>query len=121
MSDSSRLPHRLAVALVFGAAFLCCLPAVDAPFTFDEQAGIEDNRVVHPGASFAEAVRYRYSPDQARPVFFASLLLDADLWGMKPRGFRLTGFLLHLACGAILYVLLRRLHPGTPARQRTRP
>lgn len=110
MSDSSRLPHRLAVALVFVAALLCCLPAVDTPFTFDEQAGIEDNRVVHPGAPFGEALRYRYSPDQARPVFFGSLLLDANLWGLKPRAFRLTGFLLHLACGAILYLLLRRPH-----------
>ena len=110
MSDSSRLPHCLAVALVFVAALLCCLPAADAPFTFDEHAGIEGNRVVHPGAPFGEALRYRYSPDQARPVFFASLLLDADLWGLKPRAFRLTGFLLHLACGALLYLLLRRPH-----------
>jgi len=108
LSDRGLLLQRLAVGFVFVAAFACCLPAVDAPFTFDEQAGIADNRVAHPGASFGEALRYRYSPDQARPVFFASLLLDADLWGGGPRGFRLTGFLLHLACGAILYLLLRR-------------
>jgi tetratricopeptide (TPR) repeat protein len=114
LSDRGLLLQRLAVGFVFVAAFACCLPAVDAPFTFDEQAGIADNRVVHPGASVGEALRYRYSPDQARPVFFASLLLDADLWGPAPRGFRLTGFLLHLACGAILYLLLRR-SSDTPA------
>ena len=115
MSDRGPLYQRLAVGLVFLATFVCCLPAAGAPFTFDEQAGIADNRVVHPGASFGEALRYRYSPDQARPVFFASLLVDADLWGPGPRGFRLTGFLLHLACGAVLYLLLRR-PSGTTAR-----
>jgi len=104
---------RLALVLLLVVTFLCCLPAVNAPFTYDEHAGIEDNRVVHPGARVAEAVAFRYSPDQARPLFFASLLMDADLWGMRPAGFRLTGFLLHLACGVLLWLLLAR-PPGTP-------
>ena len=107
------MPPRLALALLLVVTFLCCLPAVNAPFTYDEHAGIEDNRVVHPGARLAEAVMFRYSPDQARPLFFASLLLDADLWGMRPAGFRLTGFLLHLACGVLLWLLLAR-PPDTP-------
>ncbi len=107
------MPPRPALALLLVVTFLCCLPAVNAPFTYDEHAGIEDNRVVHPGARLAEAVAFRYSPDQARPLFFASLLLDADLWGMRPAGFRLTSFLLHLACGVLLWLLLAR-PPGTP-------
>ena len=107
------MPPRLALALLLVVTFLCCLPAVNAPFVYDEHAGIEDNRVVHPGARLADAVAFRYSPDQARPLFFASLLLDADLWGMRPAGFRLTGFLLHLACGVLLWLLLAR-PPGTP-------
>jgi len=106
------LRSRLALGSLLVVTFLCCLPAADAPFTYDEHAGIEENRVVHTGSSLGEALAYRYSPDQARPLFFASLLLDADLWGMAPRGFRLTGFLLHLVCGALLYLLLRR-PPGT--------
>jgi tetratricopeptide (TPR) repeat protein len=108
----TRRLEALALGLFLVVTFFCCLPAVDAPFTYDEDAGIEDNRVVHPGASLGEALAYRYSPDQARPVFFASLLLDANLWGMRPRGFRVTCFLLHLACGALLYFLLKR-PPGT--------
>jgi len=102
------MPPRLALLLLLLVTFLCCLPAVNAPFTYDEHAGIEENRVVHPGARLAEAVAFRYSPDQARPLFFASLLLDADLWGMRPAGFRVTGFLLHLACGVLLWLLLAR-------------
>ncbi|HYS04997.1 MAG TPA: tetratricopeptide repeat protein [Candidatus Dormibacteraeota bacterium] len=102
------MPPRLALLLLLLVTFLCCLPAVNAPFTYDEHAGIEENRVVHPGARLADAVAFRYSPDQARPLFFASLLLDADLWGMRPAGFRVTGFLLHLACGVLLWLLLAR-------------
>ncbi|OLD65013.1 MAG: hypothetical protein AUI47_03220 [Acidobacteria bacterium 13_1_40CM_2_68_5] len=106
------LRSRLALGSLLVVSFLCCLPAADAPFTYDEHAGIEENRVVHTGSALGEALAYRYSPDQARPLFFASLLMDADLWGMQPRGFRLTGFLLHLVCGALLYLLLKR-PPGT--------
>ena len=102
------MPPRLALLLLLLVTFLCCLPAANAPFTYDEHAGIEENRVVHPGARLAEAVAFRYSPDQARPLFFASLLLDADLWGMRPAGFRVTGFLLHLGCGVLLWLLLAR-------------
>jgi tetratricopeptide (TPR) repeat protein len=104
----------VAVAGVFVLGLAVCLPAADAPFTFDEQAGIADNRAIRPGAPLREAILYRYSPDQARPVFFASLLFDADLWGRGPRGFRVIGFLMHLACGAILYLLLRRSDGRAP-------
>ena len=112
MIHGTRRLDAFALGLLLAVTFVCCLPAVNAPFTYDEDAGIEDNRVVHPGARLGEALAYRYSPDQARPVFFASLLLDANLWGMQPRGFRLTCFVLHLACGVLLYLLLRR-PPGT--------
>lgn len=112
MTHGTRRLDAFALGLLLAIAFACCLPAVNAPFTYDEDAGIEENRVVHPGAHLGEALAYRYSPDQARPVFFASLLMDANLWGMQPRGFRTTCFLLHLACGVLLYLLLRR-PPGT--------
>lgn len=88
---------------------LCCLPSIEAPFTFDEQAGIAENRAVHPEASLRQALHYRYSPDQIRPLFFGSLLLDAKAHGLNPRGFRITNLALHLLCGLALMALLRRL------------
>ncbi len=112
MSSPRTILRHLPLALLLLFTFLCCLPAMDAPFTYDEHAGIEENRVVHPGARLGEALAFRYSPDQARPLFFASLLLDADLWGRQPRGFRVMSFLLHLACGVLLHLLLKR-PPGT--------
>jgi tetratricopeptide (TPR) repeat protein len=99
-------PVVLLLLLVVTA--IACLPALQAPFTFDEQAGVATNRAVHPGASWRDALTYRFSPDQMRPLFFASLLLDARLWGLAPRGFRRTDVFLHLVTGALVWLLLRR-------------
>ncbi len=98
----------LILLLLLAVTTFACLPALDAPFTFDEQAGVATNRAVHPGASWKDALTYRFSPDQTRPLFFASLLLDARLSGLEPRGFRRTDVLLHLATGVLVWLLLRR-------------
>jgi len=42
LSDRRRPVPGLALGLLLVVTFLCCLPAVDAPFTYDEHAGIED-------------------------------------------------------------------------------
>jgi Tfp pilus assembly protein PilF len=109
--------------LLLAVAACACLPAIDAPFTFDERAGILDNRAVHPGADLRQALGYRFSPDQMRPLFFASLWLDSQRQGLSPRGFHVTSLLLHLACGLLVYALVRRalvrsavrLPPAAPA------
>jgi Tfp pilus assembly protein PilF len=98
----------LLLALLLAVTAGACLPAIDAPFTFDERAGILDNRAVHPGADLGQALSYRFSPDQMRPLFFASLWLDSQRQGLGPRGFHVTNLLLHLACGGLVFVLARR-------------
>jgi protein O-mannosyl-transferase len=103
------------LALLFVVTAAVCLPAVDAPFTYDERAGIADNRAVHPGAPLSAALRYRFSPDQMRPLFFASLWADAQLWGTTPRPYRLTDIALHLMAGLLIYLLLRRGLAAPPA------
>jgi Tfp pilus assembly protein PilF len=105
----SRTQRSLTLVALLAVTALCCLPAIDAPFTFDEQAGLADNRAVHPGAPLRDALLYRFSPDQARPLFFLSLRLDAAVHGLGPRGYRITGLLLHLLTGLAVYALLRRL------------
>jgi tetratricopeptide (TPR) repeat protein len=100
---------RLALAALLATTALCCLPSIDAPFTFDEQAGIAENRAVHPGATLRQAFLYRFSPDQTRPLFFVSLLLDARAHGVQARGYRITNLALHLMAGLTLFALLRRL------------
>jgi len=87
---------------------LAVTPALDGAFTFDEHAGVAGNRSIHPGAPAAAALAYRFSPDQTRPLFFLSLWMDARLQGMAPRGFRTTNVALHLACGIVVFLLLRR-------------
>src|SRR5262249_54057494 len=108
MSDALRRTLLLGLLLL---TCVCCLPSLRAPFTHDEEAGIAVNRYVHPGASLADAARYRFSPDQWRPVFFVTLWLESRLHGLEPRGYRLVSLLMHLACGVAVYVLLRRLRP----------
>jgi Flp pilus assembly protein TadD len=87
---------------------LAVAPAVDGAFTFDEHAGVTGNRAIHPGAPASAALAYRFSPDQTRPLFFISLWLDARLHGLAPRGFRTTDIALHLLCGIVVFLLLRR-------------
>ena len=103
-----RVTIAAALLVLLIVTIAACWPAIDAPFTFDEQAGVAANRAVHPGASWRDALTYRFSPDQARPMFFASLLLDARLHGMAPRGFRCTDLILHLVAGVLVWRLLRR-------------
>ena len=110
MSDALR---RLLLLALLGVTFACCLPSLDAPFTHDEEAGIANNRAVHPGATLRQAATYRFSPDQTRPLFFVTLLLEARLHGLAPRGYRVLSLLMHMACGLVVYVLLRRLRPAS--------
>src|SRR5262245_23239717 len=108
MSDTLR---RLLLLALLGVTVLCCLPSLDAPFTHDEEAGIAVNRFVHPGAALRDAATYRFSPDQWRPVFFVTLLLEGLWHGLAPHGYRAVSLVMHLACGIVVYRLLRRLRP----------
>lgn len=109
-------PARLLLAGLVLLTAAVCLPAIDAPFTHDEEAGIAANRTIRPGAPLAPVLAYRFSPDQSRPVFFLSLWADARRAGrITPRPFRITSLALHLICGLLIYALLRRLDPDDSA------
>ncbi|HEX9427548.1 MAG TPA: tetratricopeptide repeat protein [Candidatus Polarisedimenticolia bacterium] len=104
----TRRAEILTLALLCCVTIAVCLPAIDAPFTFDETAGIAGNRAVRPESPISSAIAYRYSLDQARPLFFLSLWADARLFGTAPRGFRATNLLLHLVSSLLVYALIRR-------------
>ncbi len=109
VTTARSLTATAALVVLFALTALAVAPAFDGAFTFDEQGGLADNRAVHPGARLVDALAFRYSPDQSRPVFFLSLWLDAQWHGMAPRGFRIVNLLLHLLCGAVVFLLLRRV------------
>jgi len=96
------------LAVLLAVTALAVVPAVDGAFTFDEQAGVADNRALYPGSPASAAATYRFSPDQVRPLFFLSLWTDARLHGMAPKGFRTTNILLHMMTGLVVFLLLRR-------------
>ncbi|MFA6316953.1 MAG: tetratricopeptide repeat protein [Elusimicrobiota bacterium] len=51
-----------------------------------------------------------------RPLFSASLVVDANLWGSWFGGYHLTSLLVHLAASCVLLSFFRRLgHPERPA------
>ncbi|MCZ6695575.1 MAG: hypothetical protein O7A63_03445, partial [Acidobacteria bacterium] len=108
-----------AVLFVMAITTLCAWPALEAPFTFDEQAGIVDNRAVRPGSPVSAALTYRFSPDQMRPIFFLSLWMNTHAGGVVPFPLRLTNLCLHIACGLLVGLLLMRAfhrEGGGPAR-----
>jgi Flp pilus assembly protein TadD len=43
-----------------------------------------------------------------RPLFWASLLADRQIWGFEPSGFHFTNLVLHWSNGVAAFVLLRR-------------
>lgn len=47
-----------------------------------------------------------------RPANLWTMVLDQLAWGTVPAGYHLTSLLLHLGCGALLWLVLRRLSLG---------
>ncbi|HUH73267.1 MAG TPA: hypothetical protein VLZ75_02560 [Chitinophagales bacterium] len=43
------------------------------------------------------------------PVTFLSLMIDYQLFGLNPMGYKLHNLLLHIACGVVIYLLLIKL------------
>ena len=48
-----------------------------------------------------------------RPLFWLSLAVDEEVWGLNSVGFHLTNVLLHWLSGLFVFLLLRRLHIST--------
>jgi tetratricopeptide (TPR) repeat protein len=110
--------HALLIALASIAVYL---PALTNGFVYDDHDLIEANPIVTSG--------WRRLPDHFvtdywqltrapssyyRPVTTVSLLLDSEVWGLRPFGFHLTSILWHGACAVALYLLVRRLLPSSP-------
>jgi tetratricopeptide (TPR) repeat protein len=108
----SRTLLALALAALAGALFA---PALAFDFvSYDDWKRVRDNPVVHAGLD-AEALRRAFAPSTYRgheswiPLTTASYLLDADLFGIDPRGFHATNVLLHATATALCFLALSRL------------
>lgn len=116
MTEPPRGSRRASLALAAAVAALACLPYLQtARFgpTYDDHAHVLDNVFVHhpENARFLLSWRYLHLeiPDQGRPVFVASLLLDRALFGDAFGGYHLQSVVWHAIAALLVLALARSL------------
>jgi Flp pilus assembly protein TadD len=95
------------IAAVVCLAIWAYLPALDAPFIFDDEQNIIDSPAIRWTEISWENLGSLLDASQlqSRPVANLSFALDYLYSGLEPRGFHRTNVLIHLAVGAALFWL----------------
>lgn len=102
----------LATALIYSAG-------LDGPYLFDDAFNLTPVRQWATGRlGWSEVVFGNASGVLGRPVSMASFMLSAALGNATPLDFKLGNLLIHMACSALIYLLLRRLSFQTAAATR---
>ncbi len=83
------------------AGLLAYLPAIDGPFIFDDLT-VES---LHPDAS----PPLRNLVTSSRPLFYLSLWLDRQLFGLSPLPMHVINIVLHLLNACLMMAVLKRL------------
>ena len=94
----------LAVAMVFGRSI-----AYD--FVYDDFQYLHQSPQVARGLC-TEGIVWAFTTTQCsnwHPFTWLSYMLDAQLYGLKPWGYRLTNILLHAATAILLFLVLRQM------------
>lgn len=105
--------HRaLAAMFLFVVSFSVFAPTLDNGFVWDDLTFVESwgskLKNVQLGLNFLFPSRSEEarSSKYFRPIFSASLIMDAKIWGNSPFGFHLTNILLHSVSTVLLYLLI---------------
>lgn len=113
MPDRSALIVRLARLGTLATALLVYLPGLPGDFVFDDFSSIAGNPTVtspHPGlAAIFSALFSAPVGGLLRPISMLSFMLNAQITGLAPLGFKLTNIFIHLACGVLLGFLAREI------------
>jgi protein O-mannosyl-transferase len=111
MAESTMTPNRPAwrgTPLVL--AMLCGIVAYSdsfrGPFIFDDIDAILNNP--HVNRSLTDSGRNMPTTLSGRPVLWASFAIDYAIGGLRVEVYHVTNLLIHLACGAILFGIVRR-------------
>lgn len=105
--------HRIALAsaLLVVLIWIAFWPLLNAEFiNFDDTDFVTLNsRVV--GGLTGENISWAFTSTRVywQPLTWLSYQLDAQLYGLNPRGFHLTNLLLHCVCSLLLFITLRRM------------
>ena len=100
----------IALACLVAAAFF---PLRDCEFIdFDVRAQLLDNPRVHGlSGENLKQIFTSWSLTSYYPIRALSYAVDYQIWGLNPRGFRLTNSLIHLANVLLVFWLILRLLP----------
>ncbi|MGH8373597.1 MAG: hypothetical protein ACRETO_12810 [Gammaproteobacteria bacterium] len=94
-------------------AFLIYLPGLQGPFVFDDYVNIVQNASLNlPDLSWHALLDAAFSINAGplrRPVSMLTFALNRYYFGIEPYSFKLVNLLIHLANGALVFLLLRRL------------
>ena len=108
-------PTAIAI-LLFALVVGTFLPALRHGFvSFDDNVYVYENARVQQGLSW-DNLRWAFTTLDAgfwHPLTWLSLLLDGQLFGLRPGGYHLTSLLLHAANTVLLFVLFRRMTGAT--------
>ena len=95
------------------------------PFIYDDLDQIVNNSNLQAWNRFAprflehpvdlNGILLRNNGSQYRPLFYLSLYVDRNVWGLHPFGFHATNLLLHYLNGYLLFLFLRKVHFETLA------
>ena len=107
------LHSRWLICLLLAAVtFLTYWPVLRHDFiNFDDPDYVTSNSQVQAGLTW-NGVVWALSTGHAanwHPLTWLSLMLDSQLYGMKPAGFHLTNLLFHIANSLLLFLVLRRM------------
>ena len=102
--------------LLFALVVWTFLPVLRHGFVnFDDDVYVYENVRVQHGLTW-DNLRWAFTTLDAgfwHPLTWLSLLLDAQLFGLRPSGYHLTSLLLHAANAVLLFVVFRRMTGAT--------
>jgi tetratricopeptide (TPR) repeat protein len=121
-SSSVASPVRLAAVLAAAVLAVIVYAGVfDAPFLYDDNTYVKDNRLIASLGNLPRAFTSSYPPDLSeaglyRPLTTISFMLDHAVGGLDPHLFHISNALLHaLATALFVLILQRTVASGTVA------
>jgi len=98
----------LATALL---GILIYLPGLSGDFVFDDIGSIAQNPALRPdhGGNLLQVLLSAPVGGLLRPISTLSFVLDAAWFGISPAAFKLTNIFIHIAAGAMLFLVAREI------------
>jgi tetratricopeptide (TPR) repeat protein len=103
--------------LLVAGGILVFANGLDGPFLYDDASIVEDRDIRQLLPPWRAIGASRDSAAAGRPVVHYSLALNYAFGGLEVRGYRLLNIAVHLACGLVLFGVVRRTleRAGCPA------